>query len=499
MRLRPRIRRTLAGIATLLLTGSSPGIAQEEEDLDDLMGGFDDDFDAAEVLSDEEEIPAWLEALPFGDVVWERVDLSGSIAGGAVYNTEDHAVTNPDNPARRTHWGGLSRLDLDGFLQLDVDLPADWLLRAEALGWYDFAYRIRGRGKYSGAVIDVYEWQVDSGEVYVSGPVNDWLDVTLGRKIVNWGRSDTFRVVDVVNPLDNKEPGLVDIEDLRRPVTMLKLDAARGPWSGTAVMIGERRYDRLPPPGSDFYPDIGDFPPGSSLPLPIVVSPIEDSDDFEGTPDFAARFGGSFSRWDFTLYGAWKDENTRVVDLIGNQPRSESNRFGLVGVGGNYTSGAWLFKLETAFLTRLHVLRAISVAPFAESDDADRIDTMVGVEYYGPDSLIIALEVVNRHWTQSSSDFIATGRTTEQSSWETGLRISRPFFRERLDLTLLAVAFGERLQDGTLLRLTGDWELTDSWLLTGGGLFFFRGDDRNDGIGVFESNDRVFVELKYSF
>ena len=46
----------------------------------------------------------------------------------------------------------------------------------------------------------------------------------LGRQIVNWGRSDTVRVLDVINPLDNREPGLVDIEDLRLPVTMARVD-----------------------------------------------------------------------------------------------------------------------------------------------------------------------------------------------------------------------------------------------------------------------------------
>ena len=76
-------------------------------------------------------------------------------------------------------------------------------MRTEVLGWYDFAYRINGRADYNGAVLDVYEWQVDSGEAYLAGPIAEKFDLTIGRKVVNWGRSDTFRVVDVVNPLDN--------------------------------------------------------------------------------------------------------------------------------------------------------------------------------------------------------------------------------------------------------------------------------------------------------
>ena len=422
----------------------------------------------------------------------ERVDLSGSIEAGAVYNYLDHSVTKGDDLTRRTHWGGLSRLDLDGFLQLDIELPRRWRARAELLGWYDFAYRIRGRGQYGGAVLDVYEWQVDSGEVYVSGPISAKVGLTVGRKIVNWGRSDTFRVVDVVNPIDNKEPGLVDIEDLRRPRTMVKLDAATGPWSATFLVIPERRYDRNPPPGSDFYPDVATLPP------PVRDARIDSDSDFSGTPGFAGKFGGRFSGWDFTLYGAYVDESSRALDIAGSSLQFESNRFGLAGVAGNYTIGRWLFKLEAAYLNGLHLLRAPAAAPFLlESDDADRIDTMAGVEFYGPDTLVIALEVVTRNYLDPVGDVVASSLSAEQLRFESALRISRSFFRERLDLTLLGVALGERLHQGGLVRLSGEFELTDSWALSGGILIFFDGPD--DGIGAYNSNDRIFTGLKYSF
>jgi Protein of unknown function (DUF1302) len=485
--------RLLQGLLALALMLSFEGGAfADEEDLDDLMGGFDDEFDASEIGSEDNALHPWLAALPYGEVIAERVDLSGSISAGVVYNYLDHSVTHGDEPARRTHYGNLSRLDLDGFLQLDVELPGDWRARAEALGWYDLSYRAQGRGSYGGAVIDVYEWQVDSGEVYVAGPITEEIDLAVGRKIVNWGRSDTFRIVDVVNPIDNKEPGLVDIEDLRRPRAMVKIDAATGPWSATLLVIPEHRYDRQPPPGSDFYPDLATIPPL------FRQTPIQDDSDFRGTPGFAAKMGGNFSGWDFTLYGAYIDESTRVLDVSAAGLRRESNRFSLAGGAGNYTIDRWLFKIETAFLHDLSLLRTSATSPFGvESDHVDRFDTMVGVELYGPDNLVVALEVVNRHLIGSTSDVISSTQTAEQSRFETALRISRPFFRERLDITLLGLAIGERFHRGGLLRLSGDFEITDSWAATGGILMFIGGPD--DGIGAFDSNDRIYAELKYSF
>lgn len=493
--------RTLGALllALALCVSSQLADAQtaSEEDLDDLMGGFDDDSESAEVEQIEEKPdaddapPAWLAKLPFGDFLSQHVVLSGSLGAGSVYSYLDHSVPHGDEPGRTSHYGNWTRLDLDGFLQLDVHLPGDWMMRAEALGWYDFAYRIRGRGDYAGAVLDAYEWQVDTGEVYLTGPLLENVDLTVGRKIVNWGRSDTFRVVDVINPLDNKEPGLVDIEDLRRPRTMVKLDGNAGPWSAQFLVIPENRYDRDPPRGSDFRP------PPSLVQAALPPPTIDGRSDFEGMPALAGKFDGSFSSWDFSLYGAYIDESHRVFDAGGPTGlQLEANRIGMLGAAGNFTRGPWLFKAESAWLRDVAVLRFQSGNAIPSSDDNDRIDTMLGVEFYGRDNLTIAFEIVNRHLLKEHTAPM-TLPLSPQSRFESGLRISRPFFRERVHLTLLALGLGERLQDGGAVRFSGDFEITDDWKLAGGWLIFIGGPD--DGLGAFDSNDRLYAELKYSF
>lgn len=493
-------RTALAICAGVLLAAT--GAHAQDEDLGDLLGGFEDALVENEL--DDDDSPGWMARLPFGDWISQNVDLGGSIASGAVFNYIDHDAPHGDRPTtpgdprqlgRDSDFGGLSRLDLDGLLRLDVLLPRDWKLRAEAIAWYDFAYRIKGRGDYGGQVLDVYEWQVDAGEVYVAGPVHDHVDLTVGRKIVNWGRSDTFRIVDVVNPLDNKEPGLVDIEDLRRPRVMAKLDAVRGAWNAELVVTLETRFDRNPPPGSDFYPDLSRF---ASSPDLIVKFPLDDGGNFSRVPGVAGRIEGNFSGWDIGVFGAWVDESSRVFDLEpGIGARLEGNRFGMIGAAGNLTRGSWLAKFEFAWLDELRLLqpRASGPLPFGTTAE-QRIDSLVGIEWYGPDSLTAALEIVNRQWLDvpRSPDRL---EFFEQSTFETALRISRPFFRERLDVTLLGIVFGERAQDGGLFRASGEWELSDDWKIEAGWLVFIGGPDK--GIGAFDSNDRLYTELKYSF
>jgi hypothetical protein len=59
------------------------------------------------------------------------------------------------------------------------------------------------------------------------------------------------------------------------------------------------------------------------------------------------------------------------------------------------------------------------------------------------------------------------------------------------------VIFGERAQDGGLFRASAEWELADAWKVEGGWLVFIGGPDK--AIGAYDSNDRLYAELKYSF
>jgi len=502
-RVAARVGLVMSAALFVIAAAAAPSFAQDE-DLDDLMGGFDDDFDASEFEEEEDVAPEWMEALPGGSWAYESIDISGSIASGAVWNYLSHTVADSEGAGGTTDYGGLSRLDLDGFLQIDVALPYEWQARGELIAWYDFAYQINGRRDYNAAVLDVYEWQVDSGEAYVSGPLTDAIDLTIGRKVVNWGRSDTFRVVDVVNPLDNKEPGLVDIEDLRRSKAMVKLDIQRGPWSGQFLVIPEHRYDRGPPPGSDFIPDIfTQF--GGGL---TGSAPTDDRSDFTGMPGLAGKIDGRFSGWDFSLYGAYVDETQRTVDVIGAGIQNEANRFGMVGAAGNFTRGAFLFKAELAYLTGIRTLRLQIVPPpppppvvnptfLLMNQQRNRLDTMVGIEWYGPDQLTVALEILNRHIFDHPGGNPLTLEITPADNFETALRVSRPFLRERLDITLLAVVFGEKVQDGGLFRASAEFEVNDSVKVEGGWLVFF--DGPRLGVGAFDSNDRIYGEVKYSF
>lgn len=471
--------RVLLAVSLLTLALAPTAAAQQDD------WGFDDDetyvTNAPEPAAPEERF-------------W---DLSGDLSLGTSYNYLDH------DSATGTPYGNLSRLRAQLDLQLDLDLPREWKMRVEGYGFYDFTYVFKGRSQYTRDVRDDYIWEVDFREVWLQGRLGPSLDWKLGRQIVNWGRSDTLQVLDVLNPLDNREPGLVDIDDLRLPVTMARVDyypkwvpEGWGDWSLQLLVIPEFRQARNPPIGSDFNP------------VPIVIDlPSDKPDHFFDEPEYGGSLTGMFSGWDVSLYAARVYANTpAVVFAEGLPPGSlRHDSITMIGAGGNWTVGSWLFKGEMAWFDGLAFTSGSSPAAGVvrlKTVEKSRFDTLVGVEYYGINDLQIAFEVVQRHILNydGALKFEAGGvefADAEQDSFEAAFRVTADFMNSRLQLTGVAVVLIGDAYQGSVERLQANYQLMDALNLAGGIVLYQGGDDP-----YFESiarNDRLFLQIDYDF
>jgi hypothetical protein len=445
-----------------------------DDEEDDPYGGFDDDdgFETNADEGDERDEP---------ERFW---DLTGDLSLGASYNYLSHSS------ATGTHYGNLSRLRAQLDLQLDLRLPADWKGRIEGYGFYDFAYELKGRNDFTSDVLDDYEWEIDFREVWVQGSPFSSLDLKLGRQIVNWGRSDTLRVIDVINPLDNREPGLVDIEDLRLPVTMARVDyypkwipREAGDWSLQLLVIPEFRQDRNPSVGSDFNPLNPDA-------LPFALPEPNTPRQFGSAPEYGAAVSGIFSGWDVSLYLARIYQNTRFAQggLKGD------SHVTLAGGGGNLTIGSWLLKTELAYFYGIEYARVTAAPPFLAATDKSRLDAMGGIEYYGIDDAQIAFEVVNRHIFKFQS---AQKPLQSEDSLESALRITLDFLNDRLQVTGVGLILGSHAQNGSVVRIESRYELADALFLQGGIVLYQEGD--NIAFDTIGDNDRLFLRIEYAF
>jgi hypothetical protein len=457
----PRCARIAGGTLAL---AALVGPARAQDELDDILGGFEDEDPAFEIEQPppSEEPERW----------W---DLNGSAELSGTVNYLHH------RSATGTDYFGLQRLRMRLNLQLELDLAEDWQGRFEAWGLYDAAYAMNGRYQYTSRVLAEYELDSEVGEAWVHGKLHDALDVKLGRQIVIWGRSETLRVLDVLNPLDNREPGRVDIEDLRRPLGMARIDAYQRFWEGSwrlsLIAIPEIRFDRLPVAGSDFFP----------APVGLPEDIPRDFRDAEAAAALTAIFHG----WDISLHGAWFWND--VARFAGNplQPaswRQVHDRLWMVGAGGNYTTGSWLLKGELAGLDGFG---------FVGTDDKARIDLLVGFEYYGFENTTISVEGTNRHVLEYEPGLASAPYYVGEDSQEIALRYTQTFLNEKLSVTGLAVLFGWDAGNGSIVRLSADYDLRDALSIGGGVVLYQTGD-----IPPFDTwgrNDRLIFNMKWSF
>lgn len=445
------------GLCVLLIAG----VARGQEELDEVFEGFDDEAEtsSAQLASD-------------ADSLW---DLSGSASLGASINyAQDGPVSG------RANYRGLSRLRAQLSLQLDADLPGSWKARVSGRGFRDFAYALKGRSDFTHEVRKLYESELELQETYLQGSLLPNLDLKLGRQIVVWGRSESLRVLDVLNPLDNIEPGLVDLEDLRLPVAMTRLDYYLGTWSLTGIAIHESRFDRNPVFGSDFSP-LQARPPGERR-------PASGGSDTE----YAVALAGIFPGWDLSLHWARYFEDAPHTEVTGFPPALQlaHSQLTLWGASAQVVSGNWLLKSELARI------RGFEFAALPRHRLA-RTDLLLGFEYAGLPEGTLAAELAVRHLHGFAERIEGPPDFGQHVGVQSALRYTGSFLNDTLRVIGLVLIFGERGDDGSALRVSAEYDLRDAVTLGAGILLFENGD--LPPFGVIDHADRLFLSAKYSF
>ncbi len=458
----------LEGFETEQASKNSSADQGANQGLDAVLDGFGGD-DSAGLQEEAEGNTSWLPG-------WLSID--GWLQFGTTYNIAH------DAPAEgKTDWRGFSKARVDLQLDLEARFSDSWSAKVGGKAFYDGIYSVQGREEYTSYVLDEYEDEVELREAYVQGKLTDKLDLKMGRQIVVWGKSDNIRITDVLNPLDMREPGLTDIEDLRLPLAMTKLDYYFGNWELSAIAVHEIRFNKIPVYGYDFY--------SADEPAPSEDEPDNSLDNTE----WALSLSGIFTGWDLDLYYArvfndashleyvlLDDENTEI--------QQKYERLHMFGFAYNKALGNWLLKSEGAILNRVHYTNRPGVG-------YTRLDVLVGAEYAGFSETTISLEFANRHINNHRPYLEEHPDSVYQDMYQLAFRYNRDFLNDTLSLNLLVMLYGPSQADGAFERLALDYDLTDTITLRGGAVLYQSGDLLS--MQEAGDNDRVFAELRYSF
>jgi len=453
------------------------------DDIDDLMEGFEDE-PAEDAASPREEKDEFLEGFDedTGDEtveedVMEEQPSTWSLDGEFRFFTTYNFNSDATSP-----WRGFTMLRPELELTLKKKFSENWQGQIGVRGFYDFIYVLRGRDEYTRQVLDEYEKELELEDTFIQGSLTASLDTKIGRQIVVWGTLDNLRVTDVLNPLDLRVPGLTDIDYLRLPVTMIKLDFYFSDWNLSGMVIPEIRFSKLPVFGSDFFP------------LPVPAPPEDIPDDGFQNAEYAAALIGTFSGWDLAFYGAYVYDDQAYAEQVspGSPPQlvRKHPRIVMLGTASNLAVGNWLLKAEAAWLDGLKYTNTPGVT-------YSRLDLGGGLEYTGFSETTISLEAANRHIFEYNDLLKLPPDEIDENEFQWALRFMQDYLNDTLTFSLLISTFGIKADDGAFERLDAEYDITDAVSIRGGVVFYQSGDK-----GIFKNisaNDRLFFEVRYSF
>ncbi|MCW8895130.1 DUF1302 family protein [Sulfurimonas sp.] len=438
------------------------------ESIEDDLGGFGQEIITKEVLPIQKEENDFI--------------LSGDLAFKTSVGYKKHSVDGIE-------YSGINQAQTSLYLQLDGKLSDNWKVRISANVFYDAIYDMYSHNDYSKDIKDDYKTQLRLDDTYIQGKITSNIDVKIGRQIVIWGKSDTIRVTDVINPLDNRLPGMTDIEDLRLSVTMAKLDYYSGDWNFSFMSIFENRIMHEAPPRSEFFPVDSMFAVAPD-PFLNLETPSNSFDNMQ----YAFAANGTFSGWDLSFYAAHVlDQKWHFDHVQGSVALTDTtrivNKVDMLGSAVNIADGSWLYKAEAVYLS--------GVGYNTTADKKNRLDFLVGFDYSGFRDTVISLEVANRHIFEYEAQMKNQADYVDKDEMQTAIRLTRSFENETINANALISMFGSEWENGGFARVWVDYELAEALSLNLGIVDYIGGD--KVFMDAIKDNDRVFADITYSF
>lgn len=435
----------------------------DDEPSDDLAG-FSEDEGSTE---SEEEIA----------VKESMFSLSGNVAFKTSYSYKEHEVNTVD-------YSSFNQAQSSVYLQIDGKLSDNWKMRISGDAFYDAIYDLRDE-KYNDDTLDAYQTQLRFDDVYLQGRISSNIDLKIGRQIVVWGKSDSIRITDVINPIDNRLPAMTDIEDLRLPTTMAKLDYYIGEWNLSAMAIAESRIFEEAAPRSEFFP-VDELLSNAPSDFFELIQPDSSSDNMQ----YAFAANGIFSGWDLSFYASrvydskWHIEGTTLATK-----KRVVSKIDMLGSAINIATGSWLLKSEIAYIDGI---RYNSI-----TDTKSRLDALVGFDYMGVKDTVLSLEQAARHILDYEDVLSQEPDFLDETEYQTAIRATRSFANDSINASALLSMFGSSWEYGGFARIWVEYDLIDALVANIGLVDYIDGD--KPFIKAISDNDRVFADITYSF
>lgn len=309
---------------------------------------------------------------------------------------------------------------------------------------------------------------------------DSWL-FSLGRQSVVWGKSDGFRVLDIVNPFSYREFILEAMVSARLPLTMARVERRTGEGGMLQLLlIPEFRRDRLPSPEGRFasvWPQLEIDARAREVGRPDPWKP--------GDWQYGAKWEQNSGRFSYTLnlLEKWGGlPSYRPASDVGVE--AHFNRQTFLGGSLDFPLGDLVLRGEATYSPSLTL-----PARDLRNRRYSQLSGVVGVDK-SLEEWFLSGQIFH---TSSFGDAVAPlqDRTHDIATF----MLMRAFDQDRTKLRLFVAH--DLTDDGTWGRVTLSHEpfpLTE--VAVGGDLFF---GSSASSFGTLKNQDRIFLNLKRSF
>ncbi len=441
----------------------------------------------------------------FGDFeveVAETPKTSPLSAGGSLRTTESLWVERlEDQP-----WAK-SRRSLDLWARYKED---SWRIEVSGHSEIDLPYWI-ARDDFDEQTFDTYAWQVVPREALLAVSAGQF-EITAGRQLIVWGEGVLLSPVDVVAARDMREPGLSDLEDLRLPVTALRVGWFTGSHRVELAGVPEADWGYRSPPAGPYgaVPSLIAENPMATNPL---VAPLLEGREYAWVhrqDRWALDQMQGFARWrysgpvDLGIYAASLYDKQGNLALPGAEDFMEPGvielnvvhrRYTMVGHSGTAGVGDFLFRWEAG----VDIDRAFDTGdpedPTSElkARRTELVNLMGGIQIAAISRTTFDIEVGGGFFPSPLDDLLFPVNAVTY-----GFRGSHTALKERLRLGVSCLGSGVDLSMGGLVRADASYEISDGLKAMVGGIVYRPGSERGFLLGL-DSHDQVFGQLRYDF
>ena len=322
-------------------------------------------------------------------------------------------------------------------------------------------------------------------EAYGYFSVGNW-DIRAGRQIVTWGVADAMRLTDIISPMDFTEYLAQDYDDIRVPVTGIRVKYIKPSWAAEIIAVPVPSFFELPIDKSNPW----------AISFPGVNQPyLIDVNNVPAKRLCNSEYGGKFSVFlpgvDFSVSAlhTWNKMSvfTHKTDEAGELLfTGEHRRMTMIGADASVPVGKLVFRGEFAeYLDEAQTPAKSGMMPPRKNTT----NALLGIDFYPGNDWTLAVQYSHKYISGFSADV-----SGYQNSGMATVKIGKDLLHNTLNLSTFA--YVDVTNGGIYNRLAADYAITDQ-IHAFIGYDFFHADA---GIfAMYSKNSEIWLKLKYSF